>query len=130
MPQPAVKILLVEDNAVNRLSFTGDILQENQTVPLETSIDLNKLDAWFDQVDADIDNPAVDATIVIEGKTVSFTQDSTGIVVDREAAKSEILNALTTLQPVDKDLPTVVDQPKLRTADPIARWPTERTHLV
>lgn len=106
-----------DDNAVSRMSFTGNILQENQTVPLVTEIDLNKLNAWFDTVDGDINNPAIDATIVIEGTTVTFTQDSTGIVVDREAARADIVNALTTLQPIDKDLPTVVDQPDLRTAD-------------
>jgi vancomycin resistance protein YoaR len=106
-----------DDNAVNRLAFTGDILQANQTVPLETRIDLNQLEAWFDRVDADIDDPAIDATIVIEGRDVSFTQDETGIVVDRETAREEIILALKTLQPIDKQLPTAVDQPQLRTAD-------------
>jgi vancomycin resistance protein YoaR len=106
-----------DDNAANRLSFAGDILQENQTVPLVTEIDLQKLDAWFDRVDADINDPAIDATIVVEGASVSFTQDSTGTVVDREAAKTEIINALKTLQPIDKKLPTVVDEPSLRTVD-------------
>lgn len=106
-----------DESAVSRLSFTGDILQQNQTVPLKTTIDPTKLDAWFDQVDADINNPAIDATIVIEGTTVSFTQDSTGIVVDREAAKEDIIRSLTTLQPIDKELPTVVDEPDLKTAD-------------
>jgi vancomycin resistance protein YoaR len=106
-----------DDNAASRLSFAGDILQENQTVPLVTEIDLQKLDAWFDRIDADINNPAIDATIIVEGTTVSFTQDSTGIKVDRAAAKTEIVNALTTLQPIDKELPTVVDEPSLRTVD-------------
>lgn len=106
-----------EDNAVSRLAFTGNIIRENQTVPLETSLDLKQLDAWFDTVDADIGNPAIDAGIVIEGAKVSFTPESTGIVVNREAAKEHIMKVLQTLQPVDTELPTVVDQPELRVAD-------------
>lgn len=106
-----------DDNAASRLSFTGNILQANQTVPLVTEIDLNALNAWFDRVDADINDPAIDATIIIEGASVSFTQDSTGIVVDRETAKADIVSALTTLQPIDKALPTVADEPELRTVD-------------
>lgn len=106
-----------QNDAVSRLAFTGNIIQSDQTVPLETSLDPNTLDGWFDKVDADIGNPAIDATIVVEGTSVSFTQDSTGIVVDREDAKAQILTALESLQPVDAGLPTVVDEPELRTAD-------------
>ncbi|HEV2074058.1 MAG TPA: VanW family protein [Thermomicrobiales bacterium] len=106
-----------EDNAVSRLAFTGNILQDDQTVPLETSLDPTRLDAWFDTVDADIGNPAINAGIVVDGANVSFTPDSTGIVVNREAAKAQILTVLQTLQPVDAELPTVVDEPELRVAD-------------
>ncbi len=106
-----------DNNAVDRVAFTSNILQSDQTVPLETRIDPTRLDAWFDKVDADIGNPAIDATIVVEGTSVSFTQDSTGIVVDREEAKAAIMQSLTSLQPIDAELPTVVDEPELRTAD-------------
>lgn len=106
-----------ENDAVSRLAFTGNILQSDQTVPLETSLDLRVLDGWFDKVDADIGDPAIDATIIVDGTTVSFTQDATGIVVDREAAKTQVVNVLETLKPVDTDLPTVVEEPVLRTAD-------------
>lgn len=105
------------DNAVSRLAFTGNIIRENQTVPLETHLDLEALDAWFDKVDADIGNPAVDAGIVVNGTDISFTEDATGIVIDREVAKAEILEMLQTLEPIDGELPTVVDQPEIRVAD-------------
>jgi vancomycin resistance protein YoaR len=106
-----------EDNAVSRLAFTGTIIRQNETVPLQTTLDLKKLEAWFDKVDADIGNPAIDAGIVVKGTDVTFTKDSTGIVVDREAAKEQILTVLQTLQPVDSTLPTVVDEPEIRVAD-------------
>lgn len=105
------------DDAVSRLAFTGNIIRQDEKVPLESTIDLTQLDAWFDKVDADIGKPAVDAGIVVNGTDVSFTEDATGIVVDREAAKAYILNVLQTLQPIDADLPTVVDEPDLRVAD-------------
>lgn len=106
-----------DDNAVDRLSFTGNLIRQDQTIPLTTSLDLTRLDAWFDKVDADIGNPAINATIVVDGTDVSFTPDSTGIVVDREAAKAQILNVLETLRPIDAELPTSVDQPSIRQAD-------------
>jgi vancomycin resistance protein YoaR len=106
-----------EDNAVSRLQFTGSIIRSDQTVPLRTELNLTQLNAWFDKVDADIGQPAVDATVIVEGTSVSITPDATGIVVDRDAAKAQILNVLETLQPVKADLPTVVDEPELRQAD-------------
>ena len=105
------------DNAVSRLAFTGNIIRGDQTVPLETHLDLNALDAWFDKVDADIGNPAINAGIVVDGTDISFTEDSTGIVVDREAAKAQIMDTLQTLRPIDAELPTVVDEPEIRVAD-------------
>lgn len=105
------------DDSLARLSFTNAILQDNQTIPLRTTIDQHRLDAWFDRVDADINKPAVNAKIVIDGAKVSFTKDATGIVVDRDAARAQIVRALTTLQPVDGTLPTQVDKPEVRAAD-------------
>jgi vancomycin resistance protein YoaR len=106
-----------EDDAVSRLRFTGSIIQSDQTVPLRTELNLTQLNAWFDTVDADIGQPAVNARVVVQGTSVSITPDATGIVVDRESAKAQILNVLETLQPVKADLPTVVAQPELRQAD-------------
>src|SRR5699024_6480653 len=106
-----------DDNAVNRLSVTGNLIREDQTIPLSTNLDLNRLNACFDSVDADINNPAVNAGIVVDGTDVSFTPDSTGIVVDRDAAKAKILGVLKDLKPIDTTLPTMVDQPDIRQAD-------------
>jgi len=106
-----------EDDAVSRLKFTGNIIRGDQTVPLRTSLDLGMLNAWFDRVDADLGQPAVDAGIVVQGTTVSFTPEATGIVVDREAARAQILQTLQNLRPINAALPTVVAEPKLRQAD-------------
>ena len=106
-----------EDDAVSRLKFTGNIIRSDQTVPLQTELNLTRLNAWFDTVDAGIGQPAVDATVTVDGTKVTITQDATGIVVDRDAAKAQILNVLTTLRPVNAQLPTMVDEPELRKVD-------------
>ena len=106
-----------EDDAVSRLRFTGEIIRADQTVPLRTILDPARLDAWFDTVDADLGQPAVNAGIVVEGTTVSFTPEAEGLVVDREAARAMIVRALETLQPMRAELPTLVDEPEIRQAD-------------
>jgi len=105
------------DDAAARLAFTGDILRANQVVPLQTEVDQRVLAKWYDGVDQDIANPAIDARIVVEGTDVSIAPDATGIVVDRELATAEILGALARLEPVVATLPTQVDQPAIVAAD-------------
>ena len=104
-------------DASSRLAFTGDLIRGDQTVPLRTAINQNTLTSWFDQVDADINHRAVDANIVIDGGTARITPDSTGVIIDRKTATDDIFTALQRLEPVNATLPTLVEQPKIRTAD-------------
>ncbi len=106
-----------DDNPVTRLGDAHRVLRDDQVVPLRTTIDRAVLASWFASVNADIDNRAVDASLVIDGATVSISPDRTGIVVDETAATEMILGALGSLQPVAGDLPTTVDQPRVVTAD-------------
>src|SRR5690606_35986690 len=102
-------------DATTRLAFTGDILREDQVVPLRTTVDLAVLDTWCDKVDNDIDDFAINAEIVVNGTDVSIKPDVEGVVVDREAARKQILDALATLTPIDTELPTRTDIPEIRT---------------
>jgi vancomycin resistance protein YoaR len=104
-------------DATTRLAFTGEILREDQVVPLRTTVDLAILDSWFDKVDNDINNFAVNAEILVDGTEVSVKPDEEGVVVDREVARQQILAALASLTPVDTELPTRTDIPEIRTAD-------------
>ena len=104
-------------DAASRLAFTGDFLRADQVVPLQTRIDVAVLDAWFDRIDRQINAPAINAAVVVEEATVSISQDSTGIVVDREAATAMIRSTLTTLAPVQVDLPVAIDQPEVTVGD-------------
>jgi vancomycin resistance protein YoaR len=104
------------EDAASRLAFTGEILRGDQVVPLQTRIDLGVLATWFDRVDRDIANPAINAQIVIDGTSVSVSPDENGVVVDRDAATEQILAALASLEPVDVELPTRVDIPEIKAA--------------
>ena len=106
-----------DDNAAQRLGVAHRILRDDQIVPLRTTIDRAALERWFASVNADIDNRAVDASLVVDGDTVSIAPEQSGIVVDEEAATRMILGALGTLQPVAGDLPTMIEQPQVVTAD-------------
>ncbi len=105
------------DDAASRFAFTGDILRGDQSVALRSRVDQSVLDRWFDRVDSDLGQPAVNAQIAVNSTDVSISPDATGIVVDREAATDIILGSLTELEPVRGELPTVVDQPVIRVAD-------------
>lgn len=106
-----------DDNAVSRLDFAGDLLRDDQVVPLRVTVDRTALDRWFDAVDADIGHPAVDAAIAIDGTSVTIRADATGTVVDREAATAVVLDAVASLRPASVELPTQVQQPRVTVAD-------------
>jgi vancomycin resistance protein YoaR len=108
-----------EDNAVTRLSVTGELLRGDQVVPLRTSVDRHVLAAWFDSVNADIDDRAVDASLVVDGADVTISPERAGTVVNETVATEMILGALDTLEPVDTELPTVVEEPSIH-ADELA----------
>ncbi|MBA3379358.1 MAG: VanW family protein [Chloroflexia bacterium] len=113
----AAEALGRSDDAAARLAFTGDLLRADQVVPLRTAVDSRVLNAWFDRVDRDLGQPAVDARIVVEGTTVSVQPDRAGVVVDRAAATEQVLATLASLQPVNVTLPTAVDVPTILASD-------------
>jgi vancomycin resistance protein YoaR len=104
-------------DAVDRLAFTGDILQADQKIPLRSTLDTTTLNAWFDKVDTEINQFAIDATLVVSGTNVSISPEATGTVVDREAATQLILQTMRDLTPHSGELPTMVDHPTVVTAD-------------
>ncbi len=98
-------------NATSRLEFVGDILGADQVVPLQTTVNEDALDAWFDSVDADIDQAPVNPSLKIDGTTVETVPGSDGVKVDRKAARAEVLSALGALTPISVSMPTYVAHP-------------------
>jgi vancomycin resistance protein YoaR len=107
------------DNAVMRLGFANDLLRGDQRVPLRTTVDRARLASWFASVNADIDQRAVDASLVVDGGEVTISPEHNGIVVDEAAATDLVLGALDELEPVSTTLPTKTELPKIH-ADELA----------
>lgn len=104
-------------SATSRLAFTSAILDADQEAPLRMELDRAALDAWFDGADQRIGHLAVDARLVIDGASVSISEESSGIAVDRPATTEQIMAALSSLQPVALELPTRVDEPEFTRAN-------------
>lgn len=106
-----------DDKAADRLMYTSTLLNGDQVLPLQWGMVSTKLQRWFDVVDADIDDPAIDATFTVNGKELEITQDFTGTGADREAVTANIFEALRNLETIEADLPTVIDHPKITKVD-------------
>jgi vancomycin resistance protein YoaR len=104
-------------NATSRLEFVGNILSSDQVVPLQTRVDEDVLNTWFDSVDRDIDNLPVNPSLKIEGTKVQVVPGSDGVMVDRKAATAEVMRALDTLEPMSGAIPTYVAHPDFTAAD-------------
>ncbi len=104
-------------DAATRLGAARELLQHDQVVPLRTELNADVLDAWFDEVDAALGQPAVNAAVVVEGTTVTVSPEEPGVQVDRAAATAVITETLRTLAPVSQDLPTEVAAPDVTAAD-------------
>lgn len=106
-----------DEKAADRLSTTTDLLMSTNVIPLHFTVNHNALNTWFDLVDTDINNPAIDATFTIQNASLVITDDSTGIVSDRAAIAAQLDDALVALDQIASDLPTVVDQPRITKQD-------------
>lgn len=106
-----------DDKAADRLMYTGKLASDTQVVPLAYKLQPLFLDRWFDTVEADIGDPAIDATFTVEGSELNITQDSTGTGANREAVTTRIFEALRSMETFDEDLPTDVAQPRITKAD-------------
>ena len=106
-----------DEKAADRLMYTNAIIQGTQVVPLNFEMQPAMLNAWFDTVDADINDPAIDATFTVKGAELEITQDSTGTVADRDTITAKLLATLRSLEPLAGELPIVIDQPRITKVD-------------
>jgi vancomycin resistance protein YoaR len=116
----AAEALGREGDAATRLATARELLQDDQVVPLRTTLDTGVLAAWFDAVDRDLGQPAVDARVVVDGTQVTISPEAAGLAVDRAAATAQVVAALEGLAPVTVALPTAVAAPAITTADLVA----------
>ena len=106
-----------DDRAADRMIYTNTLVQSTQVVPMQYTLQTRNLDAWFDTVEMDIGDPAIDATFTVSGADLIITDDSTGTGANREAVTSDIYDALRTLEPIAGELPTDTAYPRITKAD-------------
>ncbi|MGI8642652.1 MAG: VanW family protein [Thermomicrobiales bacterium] len=106
-----------EPDATNRLAAIRRAVQSEQTSPLLASIDRLTLDAWFDEVDAQLGLPPHNAEIRFSGTSIEIVPEVDGVLTDRELATRRILATVESLQPLAAPLPTISSIASVRTDD-------------
>lgn len=106
-----------EDNAWERLKTTRGFLQHDRRLPLQITIDNAKLEAWFDQVDAQLGLPPHDAYLQIGGRQVTIVPEANGTIVNRQQAQEIVTNTLRQLQPKTSALPVISVTANVHAAD-------------
>jgi vancomycin resistance protein YoaR len=106
-----------EPDALARLQTTLGLARQDKQIPLTVQFDERKLNAWFDDIDRQLGLPAHNASLKIDGASVSIVPELDGTVVDRPAATAEIIGALRGLSPFTGLLPTTARTARVRAVD-------------
>src|ERR671936_2639070 len=72
---------------------------------------------WLDKIEAAVDRPHREASIVLEGLEPVVVPSRTGRVLDRHAAAATIVRALASLNREPVGLPVRVDKPRITAGD-------------
>jgi vancomycin resistance protein YoaR len=94
-----------EDQARDRLLATSLLIRDDHRLPLVLTLDQTALDAWFDQIAAELGLLPHDAELVVEGATVRIEPEVSGTGIDRVRASELIRAALAGLEPTEIELP-------------------------
>lgn len=106
-----------DEKAADRLLYTSNLAQGPQVIPMQYKLQPRYLNNWFDTVEMDIGDPAIDATFTVSGSDLIITDDSTGTGADREAVTAALYEAIRTLKPISGALPTDIAHPRITKAD-------------
>jgi vancomycin resistance protein YoaR len=106
-----------------KLYFSG------HDVPLRANVDQAKLDAVIDPLAKEIDVPAVNAGVDIQGSTVKEIRPQDGLTVDRELLGEQLVLALCRLESTEVPIPLVVDKPEVQVEDNAAVLARTKTML-
>ena len=106
-----------EDGAWDRLQTMARLVREDERMPLALHLNQTALDRWYDTIDDELGMPAREASLAIEGTTVTIVPEQDGTRVDRASATTEIVASLRQLAPLSAGLPTVVTPAAVTGAD-------------
>jgi vancomycin resistance protein YoaR len=106
-----------EDSALRRLRSAMALVGSGEQIALPVTLDYQRLDRWFDVIDADLGTPPRDASLQIQGTDVVVAPESDGEVVNRERARLEIESRLQNLAPIEAELPVTSRIAAVRAVD-------------
>lgn len=86
-------------------------------IPISTTIDDAMLDAWLDQVDADLGINPVNANIVISDGVATITPEQDGTVIDRVAIQGLLADSVERLEAPGGKLPVTPSHPAVYAVD-------------
>lgn len=75
--------------------------------------DEQALESFIEIVAQSVDQPAVNASGLIDGEKVTFTKEKVGSVVDKLLLKQEVISSLTSFKGATIAVTTVVDSPRV-----------------
>ena len=106
-----------EGTAFDRLNSTLDLARSDRPVPLSVRLNPQALDRWLDTVDAEFGPAPCDASLVVKGTTVSVAPEVEGQIVDREAVRQRVIEAVRGAGVAVEPLPVLSQPPRVRVAD-------------
>ncbi|MBN1321200.1 MAG: VanW family protein [Thermoleophilia bacterium] len=86
-------------------------------IPLEGTIDTYKMDDLLHVVAQELDDPPVDAGIVIDDGKVKAVEGKKGTVVDQDKLREDLKALLFTLHGTELEIPMVVKEPGVQADD-------------
>jgi vancomycin resistance protein YoaR len=102
-------------------------------IPLEGTVNATSLGAVIDQIATTLDRPAVNAALEIRGDKVTPIEGQDGLVVDKDALRQQLTEALLSLEPPDSPteiiVPVTVDKPDVQVEDNAEAFSTTRTMI-
>lgn len=94
-----------EESARGRLGSTLGLIRGDEQLSLPLRFDYPKLDAWFDGIDRDLGLPPANASLKIDGASVTIVPEQDGTIVDRKAATAALMTDLAEMRAFSGDLP-------------------------
>jgi vancomycin resistance protein YoaR len=94
-----------EDSALMRLRSAAALTRSGEQLAIPITLDYERLDRWFDEIDQGLSAPPRNAALEIQGTNVVVVPEVDGMVVDRESARAEIESRLQNLRSIDLALP-------------------------
>jgi vancomycin resistance protein YoaR len=86
-------------------------------IPLEGTVDTAAIDGTIEQLAAELDVPAVNAGLAINGVTVEVIEGQNGLAVDRDALRERFTEVLLTLHSTEITIPMISKEPDVQAED-------------